>query len=293
MGRMGGPGTRSRRPRYSGIFERLEREAGFVTPQDPISEFCRRDIDRSQHAALDGPVAPARQVFRDPREAARVVSGFARQAGADLVGFTRVKRSFVFEGVEIRHRHAVILGLQMDYDRMAAAPAQPAGSEALRAYWVLGGITVKVAEFVRSLGYAARAHHPRSSGGRPPTVLHTLAAVEAGLGETGRSGLLVTREFGPRVRLSTVTTALRLPAGGRKAFGVDRFCRECRACREACEGGAIPDEKKRVRGVLKYTIDPDRCLPVFARYDGCGACIARCPFNRGPGTGPGHRRGQV
>jgi epoxyqueuosine reductase QueG len=142
---------------------------------------------------------------------------------------------------------------------------------------------VKTAEFIRKMGYPATAHHPRSFYGKKPTILHPIAAYEAGLGEMSRMGLLITEEFGPRVRLATVTTDLELPvAPGHKEFGVEKYCENCRLCRDACEGGAIPDEKKMERGVLKYTIDPYKCLPYFAEFDGCNLCVSKCAFNKGP-----------
>jgi epoxyqueuosine reductase len=77
-----------------------------------------------------------------------------------------------------------------------------------------------------------------------------------------------------------VTTELPLPQNEKKVFGVDGFCKNCTVCRDACEGNAIPDELGEVNGFYKYTIDPYKCLPYFAEYDGCNLCVAKCPFNR-------------
>ena len=162
------------------------------------------------------------------------------------------------------------------------APNNPSGIEVLRKYWQLGEITCKVAEFIRNLGYPATAHHPRNFAGFPPTILHPAAAIEAGFGELGRHGLIITEEYGPRVRLATVTTDLELPQNKPKRFGVEEFCHTCHLCIDACEGDAIPTEKKEIRGFLKYTIEPYKCLPYFAKYDGCNLCVARCAFNKRP-----------
>jgi len=78
---------------------------------------------------------------------------------------------------------------------------------------------------------------------------------------------------------NTVTPDLELPQAERKSFGVEEYCRTCDRCREACVGDAIPDEKAEVRGHMKYTIDWKKCLPEFARTDGCGLCVSKCPFN--------------
>jgi epoxyqueuosine reductase QueG len=171
------------------------------------------------------------------------------------------------------------MAMEMDFDRIATAPEEASGTEVLRIYWKLGALAVKVAEFIRHMGYSARAHHPRGFVGRPPTILHTAAGMEAGLGELGRMGLLMTERFGPRVRIATVTTDLELPQSERKNFGVQEFCENCRLCMDACDGDAIPEEMKEERGILKYTIDAYTCLPHFAEYDGCNLCVAKCAFN--------------
>jgi len=174
----------------------------------------------------------------------------------------------------------MVLGFEMDFDVINTAPEPPSGIEVLRGYWRLGQIVVKVAEFIRFLGYSALAHHPRSFVDQAPTILHTTAALEAGLGEVGRMGLLITEEFGPRVRVATITTELPLPQDNKKTFGVEEYCKTCNVCREVCEGDAIPDDMAEERGFYKYSIDPYKCLPYFAKYDGCNLCVAKCPFNR-------------
>ena len=268
-----------KRPVYDNIFEYLDANYEFKTPETPLTEFYKWDINENQYANLDGPVADERVEFKSPEDAAGTVREFAWAAGADLIGFTAVNDSFVFEGIDITHGYAAVMAMEMDFHRIATAPGEPSGIEVLRVYWRLGAVAVKLAEFIRSLGYSARAHHPRGFTDRPPTILHTKAALDAGLGELGRMGLLITEEYGPRVRLATVTTDLTLPQSPRKKFGVEKYCENCSLCIKACEGGAIPEEKKEERGSMKYTIDAYRCLPNFAEYDGCNLCVSECAFN--------------
>jgi hypothetical protein len=271
-----------KRPIYGNIFEYIDDQYDFVSSDNVLTRFYKRDIREFQYPHLDGPVNEERTGFNNTEEAARVVAEFSKSAGADLVGFTEVKDGFVFEGTEIEHKFAVVLAMEMDFELIGKSPALESGVEVLRVYWKLGIVALKVAEFIRSLGYPARVHHPRGWIGANPTVLHTLAAIEAGLGEEGRHGLLMTEEFGPRVRIATVTTDLELPQAEKKSFGIDEFCKKCHLCQIACEGDAIPEEKKEERGVLKYTIDPYKCAPYFAKYDGCNLCVAKCVFNRRP-----------
>jgi len=39
-----------------------------------------------------------------------------------------------------------------------------------------------------------------------------------------------------------------------------------------------------VRGIKKWYVDFDACIPFFAETSGCAICIAVCPFTR-PGVG--------
>ena len=268
------------RPVYQNIFEYLCENYEFKSPDTPITRFFKKDIYENQYTHLDGPVNPEKTKIKSIQEAAELVTDIAKSAGADLTGFTHVKEHFIFEGVKLDHKYAVVVGVEMDHDRINTAPDWPSGTEVLRGYWRLGVIVVKVAEFIRNLGYSATGHHPRSFTGQPPTILHTAAAIEAGLGELGRHSLLITEEFGPRVRVATVTTDLPLPQNKSKRFGVDEFCETCSLCMDACEGDAIPHEKSEVHGFLKYTIEPYKCLPHFAEYDGCNQCVSKCAFNK-------------
>ncbi len=271
-----------KRPIYDNLFEYLMEHYELKSPENPITQFFKKDIDEKQYIHLTGPVNKNKVDFKDIDEAVNLITDFASSAGADLIGFTRIKDNFVFNKTKIKHKFAVVMCVEMDFDRIATAPEAPSGIEVLRCYWRLGRIVCKVAEFIRFLGYSATAHHPRSFVGQPPTILHTGAALEAGLGEIGRHGLLITEEYGPRIRVATVTTDLRLPQNNKKKFGVDEFCKTCTICIDNCEGAAIPQKKEKVRGFMKYTIDPYKCLPYFAKYDGCNVCVSKCAFNKRP-----------
>jgi ferredoxin len=270
------------RPVYQKIFEYMLEHYEFKAPDNPLTRFYKWDIAENQYYALDGPVEDEKHEFKSPEEAAELIREFAWAVGADLVGFTEVKDSIVFTVADIPQKYAIVLAKEMDYDRIITAPDFESGTEVLRVYWRIGEIVVKLASFIRRMGYPAVAHHPRSFWGRKPTVLHPIAAYEAGLGEIGRHSILITEEFGPRVRIATVTTDLELPLSEKKTFGVEEYCENCSLCRDACEGEAIPDEMAMERGVLKYTIDPYKCLPHFAEQDGCNLCVSKCVFNKRP-----------
>lgn len=82
------------------------------------------------------------------------------------------------------------------------------------------------------------------------------AAVEAGLGEMGLNRLLLTKRFGPRVRLGAVLTTAPLKPDKRFA---EKICDNCGECIKACPVEAITkdgkvDVTKCVGEVLKYSL---------------------------------------
>jgi Fe-S-cluster-containing dehydrogenase component len=56
-------------------------------------------------------------------------------------------------------------------------------------------------------------------------------------------------------------------------------------CEQACPVDAIYPSKQLVRGIEKWYVDFDKCIPFFTGHRGCGICIAECPWSR-PGVGP-------
>jgi len=104
-------------------------------------------------------------------------------------------------------------------------PHTPTMVESMRNYAKGACIATQIASFIANLGYSATASHIRHY----EAVLVPLA-VDAGLGELGRLGYLITREFGPRVRLGAVTTDLSLIPDKPVDIGVEDFCRICKKC---------------------------------------------------------------
>ena len=106
------------------------------------------------------------------------------------------------------------------------------------------------------------------------------AAIAAGLGELGKHGSMINRELGARLRLSAVTTDMPLVADAPYEFAINDYCSRCQACTNACPPGAISDNKQLVRGVEKWYVDFDKCIPYFGETLACGICLAICPWSR-------------
>jgi epoxyqueuosine reductase len=202
---------------------------------------------------------------------------FAKSVGADEIGFASVPQEWVFKNLAIRYTHAIVLVMEMDKDRMNLAPNPDTAVMVHETYNKLGQISNKIADWLREQGYAAHAGHPL--GGM---ALYPPMAQAAGLGWRGISGLIITPDFGPRVRLAAVFTDIEnLPVyeGNEHAWVLD-FCESCKRCVRDCPPDAFYDEPIRYENGLVTVLDNGKCFPYFAKFHGCSVCIKVCPFNQ-------------
>ena len=90
--------------------------------------------------------------------------------------------------------------------------------------------------------------------GRPSRDINInvrIAAVAAGLGELGWSQVLLTKKWGPRVRMGTILTDAELEPDPLMKPGT--LCNRCMKCVQTCPGGAIP--KAGEKPPIRITID--------------------------------------
>ena len=247
---------------------------------------------------VDGPAAPVKQEI-SPERAAEKVKGFAKHLGADLVrsgprnplyvytnigkGWHDPARSFG-QPIECTHKSAISVAVGIDPPMIETGPVLPEVVEIMRVYGRLASIAVQLAEYIRALGYPARANVMSNY-----QVLAVPIAIDAGMGELGRHGLMITKELGSALKLATITTDLPLAYDSPRDVGVEEFCKDCKICAEACPSGAISQgAPKALRGVERWSINPEACFSVWNDTGtDCGVCVASCPWTN-PRT-PFHR----
>ncbi len=233
-----------------------------------------RNIMASLEEVDDNPAEPRTSI--DEADRARL-EAYIRSTAVDTFGYAKVPPSLVFAGKAVLHPNAIVLAMEMDRQRMDMAPSPDSAVMVHQTYDQLGIAANQIARYLRDLGYSAQAGHPL--GG---LVLYPPLAQAAGLGWQGMHGLLITPEFGPRVRLAAVFTSIEdLPdtATDEHAW-IEDFCRECTKCVRQCPPGAINTEPVRHESGRQTWIEADRCLPYFVRNNGCSLCIAVCPFHQ-------------
>lgn len=95
------------------------------------------------------------------------------------------------------------------------------------------------------------------------------AAVAAGLGTIGRNGLLITEEYGPRVRLACVLTDAPIEPS---SVSGKHHCTECNACIDACPAKALHEPKDgEFYGMNKFACRTYRQTGLT-----CSLCMKAC-----------------
>jgi epoxyqueuosine reductase len=224
------------------------------------------------------PVAPER-VEDTAENWVQRIREFSLANEADEVGFTELKQEWVYEGFEIKQKWIIVLGVTEGYQAVASAPAHESNREVLDQYNRGHRAAMKLADWLREQGWAAECHQAFIAS----PVAMIPAAIAAGFGELGKHGSIINRKHGPRIRLGYVITDLPLVAGKPDELHVDDFCLNCKLCTRECPPDAIFSDKQLVRGVEKWYVSFDKCVPYFNDTFGCNICIKVCPFSR-PGV---------
>jgi len=172
---------------------------------------------------------------------------------------------------------AIVVGSPMSWDPMYANPTYGTSNDAYSRSRI---IATRLEAFIKTLGYPARSHVPGTSY----DLMVPPIAIDAGLGEQGRNGIMITPEVGCNIRPAVVTTNLPMTTDKPIDIGVDDFCLHCKVCAEVCPSGAIPmGDKVEVRGYRRWKIDTAKCQNFWSSNlgnMGCRLCVSVCPYTR-------------
>ena len=238
------------------------------------------------HSMVDGPIASEPEV-PDPAAISEFIRGWTIKLGAVDVGITELrdyhKYTTVGRGeqysqpVRLDHKYAIALTVEMAKEMIDRAPRGPTVMESAQQYMDSGAIAVQLAQFIRNLGHPARAHIDGNY-----RVVCPLVARDAGLGEIGRMGLLMTPRLGPRVRLAVVTTDLPLVPGSREPeHSVLDFCSICEKCADVCPSQSISRGlRAEIDGAVRWQIDSEGCFTYWSKIGtDCARCMSACPYS--------------
>jgi len=203
----------------------------------------------------------------------------AIELGAYEARATLMRQEWTYQGTVTKEKWVIMLAVPMDYQELSKAPFQDAADEVIRTYDKAHMVAHHLSNWIRGEGWPAHGH----GSFQISDVLMIPAAIAAGIGELGKHGSLIHRKLGSSFRLAFVLTDAPLISEKPHEFGAEEFCRSCQICANACPPNAIIHQKQLVRGMEKYYVDFDKCVPFFNDTGGCAICIAVCPWSR-PGV---------
>jgi len=284
-----------RRPELESIDREIRELPDLLTPlqlkKDPIlfslagSEF---DFLEHQLSLVKGKIGREELGLSDNQNT-RIIKSVIKYLGSDLCGVCALDQAYVYshvgrgpelygQEIDLDHKYAIVFAVEMDLGMVSSAPKAPVIVETAKKYVEAAKISIITANFIRRLGYPARAH---IAGSNYQCMLPPLGW-GAGLGELGRLGILITTEYGPRARLGLITTDLPLIPDEKKVLGIQDFCEKCQKCARNCPAQAIPyDRKKEENGSLRWILDREECYRYWRKGGtDCAVCIHVCPFSK-------------
>jgi len=283
----------NKNPKKLIIDEKIKRNPGLLneksTNYDPAmfssadASFIAVDAFKTK---VDGEISSKKKVFK-PEKLSTYIKNWTKKLGALDVGIAELQdyHKYSHRGrkgkygniVNLNYKYAIVFTVEMDYDALKTGPYAPSVMESAQQYLAAGAIAVQLAEFIRGLGYPAKAHIDGNYD-----VVCSLVAKDAGLGEIGRMGLLMTPKLGPRVRIAVVTTDIPLKVDERKFDPtMVNFCIQCKKCADICPSNAISfDDRKEIDGVNRWQINQELCFNFWTiTGTDCGRCVSVCPYS--------------
>lgn len=215
------------------------------------------------------------------------LSALLRKNGAELVGIGNMKN---VQNCSYPVGISVAISLPVHIIRdLKIAPT----NEYYEMYHTLNNklnrIVTLGAQFLQDNGYKAYGQTTdvvKVNADRVSPIPHKTVATRAGLGWIGKNCLLVTKEYGSAVRLSSLLTDAPLTVN--QPYN-ESFCGNCHLCVDACPAGALKGTLWRL-GVKRDTIvDTEVCrdkqLEIMKSATGieqdlCGKCFAVCAYTQ-------------
>lgn len=215
----------------------------------------------------------------------------AKQLGADLVGFAPVERWQKYGDVKPTYypqhlfpftKTVIVLGVPILSPMLDTTPSIVYSELYNTTNRLLDDIAYQLAVYLNKQSYRT-VFFPRDAYGdisvlvkKPEAAFsHVIAGKYAGIGTIGYNHTLLTKEYGPRVRLVSIFTDAEIVPDNMLEKDL---CIKCGLCGKCCPTSAFTTTENLVADMDKY-----KCAEYHARLKNdyhypCGVCIKVCPI---------------
>ncbi len=218
------------------------------------------------------------------------ITAFLKAQGANLVGFADLNE--IDAAARDNYPYGISIGVALDPEVVADIKIGPTAayrSEYKKVNTLLDELGQQTVLFLIEKGYQAKmrpATFEEDRSNLTAKLPHKTAATRAGLGWIGKSALLITRQYGPAVRLTTVLT--NAPVSPGKPIDAS-LCSRCTKCVDACPAHAHTG-KNWTAGIPREALYNafacrDMAHNLSRKLIGesisiCGLCITACPWTQ-------------
>lgn len=228
---------------------------------------CCGAVDLPDLSRVDNPDKPK---FVADDDFIKEFEDYAHSSGISSIGYAQLTPDLMIKNNFIQYLFSIVLTMEMDKQILETVPGTDAKDLNDTAYVRAAILTTKLSDYLRKKGYATEIAHPM--GG---VVNFSALGQKAGLGYIGSSGLLITPELGPRLKVSAIFVSIaNLPVKeGNEHAWIPEYCDKCGKCVKACPEKALIEKAtccdKEIEFIQKNCIGCSQ---------GCTYCIEACPF---------------
>lgn len=209
---------------------------------------------------------------------------------ADLMGTCHVPVSAYYshdlqgKKIETTYENAIVIVMRKELHAVRASSGKDWMGDPIsfQAYQHLGLVAETIANYIRRLGWDARAEYGPSFVNRYSVLLPPLL-LAAGIGEVSRAGIILNPFLGLAYKAAVVLTDLPVTPDKPIDFGLQKFCQECNICAEVCPSKAISGGEKVIyNGYETWKLDARRCASFnLTNKNGtmCNTCVKSCPWS--------------
>lgn len=200
---------------------------------------------------------------------------------ADLEGLVPESRKSLKTGISIVVRLSNII-----IDEIKNGPTLTYAYHYRTINQLLDSIAIKSSNLIQSWGFEALpvpASQTVGSKKLEGLISHKMVATRAGLGWIGKNALLITPQYGPRVRLVSVLTDLSLESSRPIS---ESKCGKCLLCVKTCPSGALKGRNWTLNARRESLIEVNLCHEItdsnrkILGEPVCGMCISVCPIGK-------------